>query len=84
MQASKGNPMDNSTVTTDFLNRCIDNAAWIGVGIFGLWYYPRKIRRQVQSGRMSAARGKKSWMIVTGISYVAITIGVLRIFRVLR
>jgi hypothetical protein len=75
--------MNNSFVGPDFQARCIDNAIWVGIGIFGLLYYPRRIRRRVKAGTLTETRGKTQLTRVWLISYFAIGFGVLRIFKVL-
>ena len=75
--------MDKSFLTPDFQARCIDNALWVGIGIFGLLYYPRRIRRRVEAGTLPEARAKSQLLRVRLISYFAIAIGVLRILRFL-
>jgi hypothetical protein len=75
--------MNNPFLTPDFQARCIDNAIWLAIGIFGLLYYPRRIRRRIAAGTLTEARAKSQLTKVWLISYFAIAFGVLRILRVL-
>jgi hypothetical protein len=75
--------MDKSFLTADFVGRCIDNAIWLGIGIFGLLYYPWKIRRDIKADILTEAKGKSRLSQVRMLCYFAIAVGVFRILKVI-
>jgi hypothetical protein len=75
--------MDQSFLHADFVGRCIDNAIWLGIGIFGLLFYPWKIRRDIKADILTEAKGKARLFQVRMLSCFCLAVGLLRVFRVL-
>jgi hypothetical protein len=75
--------MDTSFTTADLVGRCIDNAIWLGIGIFGLLYYPWKIRRDIKVSILTEGQGKSRLQKVRMLCYFCIAMGVFRILRVI-
>lgn len=78
-----GKCMDKSFVTADLVGRCFDNAIWLGIGMAGFLYYPRKVRRDIEASRLTEEQGRSRLQIVQMLCYFAIGMGILRIFGVL-
>jgi hypothetical protein len=75
--------MDKSFLTADLVGRCIDNAIWLGIGIFGLLYYPWKIRRDIKTSILTEEQGKARLKKVRLLCYFCIAMGVFRIVGVI-
>ena len=75
--------MDKSFINADFVGRCIDNAIWLGIGIFGLLYYPGKIRRDIKAGTLTEEQGASRLQKARIACCFAIAMGVFRILKVL-
>jgi len=67
----------------DLTGRGIDNAIWLAIGVIGLLYYPRRIRRDIKAGHLAEGHGKTKLQRVKMCCYFAIAIGVFRILGVL-
>jgi hypothetical protein len=68
--------MDKTFITHDFVARCLDGAIPLAVGIFGLLYYPRRIRRDIESGKLTLLQGAKNLKKVKIIACFAILFGI--------
>ena len=73
----------NMTFPNDLIARSVDNAVWFGVGIFGLLYYPCRIRRDVEANLLGSTQGATRLKKIRICCYFAIGVGVLRILGVL-
>jgi hypothetical protein len=51
--------MNKTSITPDFIGQCIDTAIPFALGIIGLLYYPRRIAKRIESGKLSEEDGKK-------------------------
>jgi len=69
--------------TADYIGRCGDNAIWLGIGIFGLLYYPWKIRRDIKANILTEGQGKSRLQKVRMLCYFSIAMGVFNILGVL-
>lgn len=57
-----------------------DNAIWLGIGIAGFPYHPRKVRRDIGASPWIEEQGTSGPQIVRTLYCFAIGMGVLRIF----
>jgi hypothetical protein len=72
--------MDKTSITPDFIGRCVDAAIPLIIGVIGILYYPRRVAKNIQSGKWSEAKGKKQ-LKRCWIAFGLITLfGVLQIF----
>lgn len=67
--------MDKTFITYDFIGRCLDAAIPLAIGIIGLLYYPRRIRRDIKSGNLTEGQGRMRLQKVKTLSYFAILFG---------
>ena len=51
-------------MTPVIIGKCLDVAVPLVVGVIGLFYYPRRIAKDVESGKISDAEGKKRLKII--------------------
>jgi hypothetical protein len=70
-----GAGMNNIFSTHDFYARCFDAAIPLAIGIFGLIYYPWRIRREVASGKSTEEQGQTKLKKVKTLCYFAIIFG---------
>lgn len=75
--------MNFSFTVYNLLGRCLDNSIWLGAGVLGLLYYPRRIRREVKAGTLGEIEAKKKLQTIRLCCYFAIAVGVLRILGIL-
>ena len=55
----------------DFIGRSIDAAVPLAIGVFGLFYYPSRIEKDIKSGKRSEAEAKpmlKKLKIIFGLT----------------
>jgi hypothetical protein len=71
--------MNQSFFTYDFIGRCIDTAIPFALGIIGLIYYPRRIAKQIESGKFSEAEGKSRLKKARIACYAIMLLGVLKL-----
>lgn len=72
--------MDPTYVKIDYVARCIDNAAYIGLGVAVLLIAPYQIRRKLQSRKITEAKAKTMSKVVWPLGVLMIGYGVFRIF----
>ncbi len=47
-----------STIGTgQLIGGCIEDALWTGVGVYIVWIWPRHVRRDIATGKISEAQG---------------------------
>jgi len=46
--------MSRNIPTGQLIGACIEYALWFGVGAYLAWFRPRRLRQQVESGKISA------------------------------
>jgi hypothetical protein len=63
-------------MTPIFIGKCLDVAVPFAAGLIGLFYYPRRIARDVESGKVSAADGKKRLNMIKPACYFGILFGI--------
>jgi hypothetical protein len=68
-------------MTPDFVGRCIDTAIPLTVGLIGLVYYPRRIRKEVESGKWTEAEGKHRIIRFKIACFLFILLGVLMLSK---
>jgi len=44
--------------TGQFIGSCVEDLIWVGVGVYVVWFWPRRVRRDVQAGTMSDEQGR--------------------------
>jgi hypothetical protein len=76
--------MNQTSVTPDFIGRCIDATIPLVLGIIGLLYYPYRVAKNVKSGKWSESEGKKKLIrVLIAYSLIAL-VGVLNMIRLFR
>jgi hypothetical protein len=71
--------MNEPYITADFIGRCIDTAIPFALGIIGLLYYPRRIAKQIESGKLSEEDGKKRLKRARIACFAIMLLGVLKL-----
>ena len=51
--------MSHSVRIGQLVGGCIEYAIWFGVGAYLAWFWPRRVRRDVQSGKISEEQGRQ-------------------------
>jgi hypothetical protein len=65
--------------TGQFIGGCVENALWIGVGVYVVWFWPRSVRRDITSGKTTEAQGlAKLKKFNPRLGYLIILWGLLR------
>jgi hypothetical protein len=68
--------MDKTIIAHDLIARCLDGAIPLAIGMFGLIYYPRRISREIESGKLTRLQGAKNLKKVKAIACFAILFGI--------
>lgn len=59
--------MSRNIPTGQLIGTCIEYALWFGVGAYFAWFRPRRLRHQVEAGRISAEQRDASLKKVSPI-----------------
>jgi len=52
--------MSASIRAGQLIGSCIEYGLWFGVGAYLAWFWPRRVRRQVQSGKISEEQARQT------------------------
>jgi hypothetical protein len=66
-------------ITADFIGRCIDTAIPFVIGIIGLIYYPRRIAKEIQSGKRTEVEAKQRLKRLKIAFYLIMLLGVFKL-----
>jgi hypothetical protein len=69
--------MDKKLIIYDFVGRGLYVAMLIAIGIISLFYYPRRIRQDVESGKLTIGQGKARLQKAKTVSWFLILFGIL-------
>jgi hypothetical protein len=50
--------MPRNIPTGQLIGECVEYALWFGVGAYLAWFRPRRLRRQVESGKISEEQSR--------------------------
>jgi len=66
--------------TGQFIGECVENIIWIGAGVYVVWFWPRRVRRDIQAGAISDEQGRaKLKKFNPRFGYLIILLGLLRV-----
>ena len=66
--------------TGQFIGGCIGDLFWVGVGIYVVWFWPHRVRRDIASGKTPEADGlAKLKKFNPRFGYLIIIFGLVRI-----
>ena len=69
-------------VTGQFIGGCVEDAFWIGVGVYVVWFWPRRIRRDISLGKTTKEQGlAKLKKFNPRLGYFIIIIGLMRAYE---
>jgi len=71
-------------MTPVFIGKCLDVAVPLAAGLIGLFYYPRKVAREIEAGKVSIADGEKRLKIIKLACYFAICFGLYKITEIFK
>jgi hypothetical protein len=51
--------MSRNIPTGQQIGSCVEYALWFGVGAYLAWFWPRRVRRQIESGKLTEEQGRQ-------------------------
>lgn len=67
--------------TGQFIGGCVENLIWVGAGVYVVWFWPRRVRRDIQSGKTPEEQGlAKLKKFNPRLGYLIIVFGLVGIF----
>jgi hypothetical protein len=71
--------MNKTSITPDFIGQCIVTAIPFVLGVIGLLYYPRRIDKDIESGKRTETEGKQRLKRLKIACYLIMLLGVLKL-----
>jgi len=66
--------------TGQFIGGCVEDLIWVGAGIYVVWFWPRQVRRDIESGKTTEEQGlAKLKKFHPRLGYLIIIFGLARI-----
>jgi hypothetical protein len=66
--------------TGQFIGGCAENLIWVGAGVYVVWFWPRRVHRDIQSGKTLEVDGlAKLKKFNPRLGYLIIIFGLARI-----
>jgi hypothetical protein len=66
--------------TGQFIGGCVENLLWVGVGAYVVWFWPRRVRRDIDSGKTTEGEGlAKLKKFNPRLGYLIIILGLARL-----
>lgn len=66
-------------MSLDFIGHCIDTAIPFAIGVIGLVYFPRRVRKDIESKKHSDEDGKKRLKKYKIFCYLILLLGFLKL-----
>ena len=66
--------------TGQFIGGCVEDLIWVGFGVWVVWFWPRRVRRDIVSGKTTEMNGEsKLKKLNPRLGYLIIIFGLARI-----
>ena len=66
--------------TGQFIGGCVEDLIWVGIGTYVVWFWPRRVRRDIESGKTPVEQGlAKVNKFNPRLGYLIIIFGLARI-----
>jgi hypothetical protein len=66
--------------TGQFVGSCVEYLIWIGAGVYLVWFWPKRVRRDILAGKISEDEGRaKLTKFKPWVRFMFIVYGVLRL-----
>jgi len=66
--------------TGQFIGGCVEGLIWVGVGVWVVWFWPHRVRRDVKSGKFTEEEGQaKLKKLNPRFGYLIVIFGLVRI-----